>query len=1113
MEVDNMSNYSSSTNSEHSHRLEIFINNHPLIENAPLYKKDDTLDIGYVFTNPMTIVNSKTYKKIGSIQIEPAHTGFISMKQFCGFFFDDAFYLLVYSLNNEFFLYRMYLDMNYNYQKTTKGYSNTCVSVMLNTNISGRIVKCQYIKNAIGLNYFMIVNDSSKLFFLTIKFKPIVGEVTAIETSNNLLSFFSFTSTYNPNDNLSGHSLFIMNPYSYSTFQILNYQNNILLLLTENYLKIIQFKLLDTVIVPEIVYTDYNIKQKLLGKVNEQNGLIEILASDCYFEREKRTLNVYIMTKTSMNHFFLYKLEISTNKEIPNNLSQIDMTNLYEKNPIGTYMIVNKYKDELFILLGRVSTIYLNRKEKVTKYLSYKIDSINSTMTPDTFYIEIFDIGRGVRRIQKKENLLYQDITDQVVSEIEEKMFIKNEPQINIMNDVVSYEEGDSKEIDDYLKKYIPEFERKSIVSQEAKEDYQNIVNKSNYDLLYLKVKELVRKIINDDSLNIEAIDKRNPKAEFVIVEYLEYKLQRVNNILLFLQNVEFLKLNEESTKQQKETMYEIYKTIEKLIVTINIRKCENKILSERFNNTLSGNTTLNTSPLTFFFTDFYSKMRMALAKDVAVPFTKQFLYGKLSNINETFVSNFFISIVTILQSQTFSNRDKANFIISIIEMINVINEEISMKYQEINKSNDIFINYRDSFWGLNKKNLDDNLLGLYKAIISFKQIKEGDLISNEMIFNLARSLLVLYRFYFGNFNNSSDHKKDFYKKKIEILSQLVPYDYLMCYNMTKEFDDFNTIAVIAYSHKKELYNDFKEYIKSKNYKERLFALKQVLKLEIENVQKDNQSSIFSYDYFDDFSEFVNELSIIVKKYPKLSHLFNLFLNHLRKDINTNTYVTPSEDFDVVLSKTSNINDDVNIYHMMKTQKAMQLTALARQADSQIDLMNTSNAMSGIILLAKGARYPLNKEAQGTIYQQFIKLTEYLLGDYFFYYCNEFSECKNICFGIMKIVYQMKNENKISIEDEERIKRNTYINAIHKDCNKVTQEMAYYKISTLETMQDELRNYILFTVITYNLINMYPESLSSLKVAIEEVEKYEETQVNNREHLEYIRMLKLENKI
>lgn len=120
MEVDNMSNYSSSTNSEHSHRLEIFINNHPLIENAPLYKKDDTLDIGYVFTNPMTIVNSKTYKKIGSIQIEPAHTGFISMKQFCGFFFDDAFYLLVYSLNNEFFLYRMYLDMNYNYQKTTK---------------------------------------------------------------------------------------------------------------------------------------------------------------------------------------------------------------------------------------------------------------------------------------------------------------------------------------------------------------------------------------------------------------------------------------------------------------------------------------------------------------------------------------------------------------------------------------------------------------------------------------------------------------------------------------------------------------------------------------------------------------------------------------------------------------------------------------------------------------------------------------------------------------------------------------------------------------------------------------------------------------------------------
>ena len=37
--------------------------------------------------------------------------------------------------------------------------------------------------------------------------------------------------------------------------------------------------------------------------------------------------------------------------------------------------------------------------------------------------------------------------------------------------------------------------------------------------------------------------------------------------------------------------------------------------------------------------------------------------------------------------------------------------------------------------------------------------------------------------------------------------------------------------------------------------------------------------------------------------------------------------------------------------------------------------------------------------------------------------------------------------------------------------------------------------------------------MNAREMFIEEVEKYEETQVNNREHLEYIRMLKLENKI
>ena len=89
---------------------------------------------------------------------------------------------------------------------------------------------------------------------------------------------------------------------------------------------------------------------------------------------------------------------------------------------------------------------------------------------------------------------------------------------------------------------------------------------------------ETVKNFLNDDSLNIEVINKKCPKAESVIAEYLKRKLEMVNNIFSFLENLDFLRISNNISEKQKTLLY-LYNSIEKLKAAISIREGEKKTL------------------------------------------------------------------------------------------------------------------------------------------------------------------------------------------------------------------------------------------------------------------------------------------------------------------------------------------------------------------------------------------------------------------------------------------------------------------------------------------------------------------------------------------------------
>ena len=67
---------------------------------ADFFLKDPILDIGYIISYPLWIINSTNYSPYGYINIKKEHQSLINNCRFCGFVYKNIFYLLIYDKNN-----------------------------------------------------------------------------------------------------------------------------------------------------------------------------------------------------------------------------------------------------------------------------------------------------------------------------------------------------------------------------------------------------------------------------------------------------------------------------------------------------------------------------------------------------------------------------------------------------------------------------------------------------------------------------------------------------------------------------------------------------------------------------------------------------------------------------------------------------------------------------------------------------------------------------------------------------------------------------------------------------------------------------------------------------
>jgi hypothetical protein len=286
-----------------------FLIHHPKItKNTNLhYLKDNNLEIGYILSNPIIILNSENYSPYGIIKIDIHHENLLGEERFCGFIFNNDFYILIYD-NYTIYIYSFLTNQN----------KDNPIFIPLNISLNGNndiIVKIQYIKNEIDINYFIVVSNNGKIYFLTLfidqfnnKINPKIEEFN-FSLSNNYISnsFFSlwpFSKNINESEIiLSNKHCFILYPLSYSKLQKNttskgNY-SNCLIFFSSFSLKKFSFTVTINGIFPEMNYINLSIKNEILSKLYNEGNEIEILCADSLYNKNNNKIQIFFIVKTT----------------------------------------------------------------------------------------------------------------------------------------------------------------------------------------------------------------------------------------------------------------------------------------------------------------------------------------------------------------------------------------------------------------------------------------------------------------------------------------------------------------------------------------------------------------------------------------------------------------------------------------------------------------------------------------------------------------------------------------------------------------------------------------------------------------------------------------------
>ena len=327
------------------------------------FNRDPILDIGYIVSNPLWIVNSTNYSPYGYININREHQSLINNNKYCGFIYKNNFYLLIYDQNN-LGLY----SCNYtNNNKRNNSHNNFIFNFNLNSKNNENIINAQFLPNDLGKAYFIIVTDNYNSYLLNINidnnnninfnFEQCNDKYSQSILAKSFGALWPFNSFISSNINNTISNCFIISPHRQlkKKNNLYSYYNTLFLLSNKSFiLKKISFYINNNSISSQIENTK-DLYKEIISHLNiisdNSNGgeNIFILSTDSYFNEQIKTLLIYCYIIYN-NKKYILRIIVDNNFYVT--FETLDITSMITNPQINRGNIfVNNYHDEGILVI------------------------------------------------------------------------------------------------------------------------------------------------------------------------------------------------------------------------------------------------------------------------------------------------------------------------------------------------------------------------------------------------------------------------------------------------------------------------------------------------------------------------------------------------------------------------------------------------------------------------------------------------------------------------------------------------------------------------------------------------------------------------------------------
>ena len=385
------------------------------------YKKDSILDIGYIISLPLWVLNSSNYAPYGYININNEHKSIIANGKFCGFIYNKDFYLLIYDCNKISLYSCNYINNTNNYRNIQK--NNFLYEFSLNA-IGENIINIQFLLNDLGKAYFIVVTNNDKLYLLNINienkninyyFEECKNKNSPSILAKSFSALWPFNSFMSQTQNINLSNCFIINPHKRlkKNSNLYSPQNTLYIISNNNFvLKKLSFDINNNKINSFIEATK-DLSKDIINHLNSiisqyssysDNKELSLISIDSYFNDKIKVLFIYCFAIYNDKRFIL---RLVVDKSFNITFDTLDISNMITKPEINKGKIfVNNYNDEGILVIPNDIIINFNYYNEVKKdnvkgwksCMPFKnnILGINEYNQNSIFSIDIFTLEEGI---------------------------------------------------------------------------------------------------------------------------------------------------------------------------------------------------------------------------------------------------------------------------------------------------------------------------------------------------------------------------------------------------------------------------------------------------------------------------------------------------------------------------------------------------------------------------------------------------------------------------------------------------------------------------------------------------------------------------------------------